>query len=128
MTPWGAAPLTVLALLAADARAADAARGEVLFQHCYSCHSIETGETGLEGPNLRGIVGRRIAAQDGFAYSPALQALAERQERWSEALLDRYFEAPYRLVPRTSMSFPGLSDSSERADLVAYLRAIPEGN
>jgi cytochrome c len=102
----------------------DPVRGEKLFQYCYSCHSVQPGETNLEGPNLRGIIGREIASQEGFAYSPALRAFAGQEERWSEALLDRFIAAPYKLVPKTRMAFPGMEAQDERADLIAYLRSI----
>jgi len=108
---------------ASRAQAGDTVRGERLFQYCFSCHSVERGETTLPGPNLRGIVGRRIAAQNGFAYSPSMRAFAEREALWSEALLDRYLAAPYVVVPRTSMSFPGIAEPEERSDLIAYLRS-----
>jgi cytochrome c len=98
-----------------------------VFQYCYACHSVQAGETSLPGPNLRGIVGRPIAAREDFAYSLAMRAFAEHEGRWSEALLDRYLAAPYKLVPKTSMSFPGIADDGERADLIAYLRTTGEG-
>jgi cytochrome c len=104
----------------------DPGRGETVFQYCFSCHSVEPGETNLQGPNLRGIIGRRIAAQEGFAYSPAMLAFAEREGRWSEALLDRYVEAPEKIVPKTTMSFPGIDEDDECADLLAYLRATSQ--
>jgi cytochrome c len=124
-----AGPLAALLLLAASvpsAGAGDTGRGERVFQYCYACHSVEPGETGLQGPNLRGIVGRRIAAERGFGYSPAMRAFAEREERWSDALLDRYLAAPDKVVPQTSMGFPGLAEAQERADLMAYLRAAAD--
>jgi cytochrome c len=71
---------------------------------------------------LHGIVGRRIAAEADFAYSPAMRAFAGRDELWSEALLDRFLAAPSDLVPKTSMEFRGVDDETERADLLAYLR------
>jgi cytochrome c2 len=37
--------------------AGEVARGEVVFQKCYACHSVVPGETGLTGPNLFGVVG-----------------------------------------------------------------------
>src|SRR5215208_3459786 len=94
----------------AFAELGDPIRSEKLFQYCFSCHSVERGETTLQGPNLRGIVGSRIAAQDGFAYSPSMRAFAEQEARWSEALLDLYLAAPYEVIPRTSMSFPGIAE------------------
>jgi cytochrome c len=120
-------PLAGLFAIAATAtwaaESGDPARGEKVFQYCYSCHSVQPDETGLQGPNLHGIVGRRIAAQADFAYSPAMRAFAGREERWSEALLDRFLTAPSGLVPKTSMEFRGVDDETERADLLAYLRA-----
>jgi cytochrome c len=121
------APLALVLSVAATGAAAgggDPVRGEKLFQYCYSCHSVQPDETNLEGPNLRGIVGREIASQKGYAYSPALRAFARHEERWSEALLDRFIAAPYRLVPKTRMAFPGMDAQDERADLIAYLRSI----
>lgn len=94
-----------------------------MFQYCYSCHSVQPDETNLQGPNLHGVVGRRIASQEGFSYSPALRAFAQHEERWSVELLDRYLAAPYKLVPKTTMAVPGVEAQDERADLIAYLRS-----
>jgi cytochrome c len=110
-----------IAAAGAHADGGDPVRGEKVFQYCYSCHSVQPEETNLQGPNLHGIVGRRIASQEGFPYSPALRAFAQHEERWSEALLDRYLAAPYRLIPKTSMAFAGIEMPDERADLIAYL-------
>ena len=121
------ASLAALALAlftnAAMAQAGDARRGERVFQYCYSCHSVVPGETGLQGPNLVGIVGRPVAAQQDFEYSPAMRAFAAREPVWTEELLDRFVAAPARIVPQTSMEFPGVDDAIERADLLAYLGA-----
>jgi cytochrome c len=114
------------AVMASAARAEDVAvmRGEKVFQYCFSCHSVKSGETNLQGPNLRGIVGGKIASQPGFEYSPAMRAFAQRHERWSGKLLDRYIADPQQVVPLTSMGFHGVSEREERADLLAYLRAM----
>jgi cytochrome c len=113
-----------LAWAAPAGAAGDRMRGEKVFQYCYSCHSVEPGDTeGLQGPHLAGIVGRRIAAQAGFDYSPALRAFAEREGVWSEALLDRYLADPLAVVPKTKMAFPGVRDAQEREDLIAFLKA-----
>jgi cytochrome c len=119
-----AAPILLLALLppaGADGRAGDPRRGKVAFQKCYACHALEPGKNDLSGPTLHRILGRRIAAQR-FDYSLALRALAKRRPRWDEALLDRYVADPEAVAPRTSMTFTGMRDARERADLIAYLR------
>jgi cytochrome c len=129
VTPRDALSLAGLLLIVpldAQAEAGDPGRGEKVFQYCYACHSVQPGETSLQGPNLHGIVGRRIAAQEGFPYSPALRAFARQEERWSAALLDRYLAAPFKVVPKTSMGFPGIAENEERADLIAYLRSTGE--
>ncbi len=119
---WPAALLvTGCIAAAASLPAEEARRGERAFQKCYACHSVEAGERGLSGPNLRGIIGRRIAAERGFDYSPALRTLARRHPRWTPSLLDRYFADPEAVVPRTSMAFHGMPDRRERAALIAWL-------
>jgi cytochrome c len=124
---WRLVPAVALLLgitvVGAHAGGGDPVRGEKVFQYCYSCHSMQPDEINLQGPNLWRIVDCKIASQEGFPYSPALRAFAQREDRWSEALLDRYLTAPYKLVPKTSMAFPGIEAQDERADLIAYLRS-----
>jgi cytochrome c len=124
--PVGAA----LALLAAVApalalAAGDPARGERVFKLCAACHALEPSAEPLQGPPLKGVVGAPIAAWEGFEYSPALRSFARTERAWSEDLLDRYLAAPYRVVPKTAMSFPGLQDPEERGDVIAYIKALP---
>lgn len=103
-------------------------RGEVAFQKCYACHSVVPGETGLTGPNLAGVVGRAIAGVPGFEYSAALEALPAKGYRvWTEAALDAFLSSPEDFARGTAMTFIGLPDAEERADLIAYLAATQEG-
>jgi cytochrome c len=121
--------MTVLAVVAfvlspATAHAGDSARGERVFQYCYSCHTVDPSEKAvLQGPSLVGIVGRKIAAQEGFEYSPAMRAFAREHGAWSEDLLDRYVADPGTVVPKTTMAFRGVEEADERVDLLAYLKA-----
>lgn len=112
------------ALTGADAAqdAAADARGARLFQQCYACHSVDRRETGLPGPNLAGVVGRRAASTAGFDYSPAMRAAGARGLVWSEAELDRYLADPEAAMPGTSMSYVGLRRQADRRDLIAWLR------
>jgi cytochrome c len=97
--------------------------GERAYQKCYSCHATEPGKT-LEGPSLRGIVGRRVAAVPGFDYSPAMERFAEKNPRWTARLVDRYAADPEALVPGTSMAFHGMPDPKERRALIDYLESL----
>jgi len=91
------------------------------FQKCYACHSLDPGETGLTGPSLRAIVGRTIAAEPGFAYSPAMRAYAAGQGRWTREALDAFIADPQGVVPGNGMGFFGMRDPAERRALIAYL-------
>lgn len=97
------------------------ATGELVYQKCYSCHALEPGRNDLTGPTLNRIVGRSIAAEQGFDYSPAMRRFAGREPRWTRALIDRFAADPEALVPGTSMAFHGIRDPAERAALIAYL-------
>ena len=97
-------------------------KGERAYQKCYSCHALERGAGKLEGPTLDRVVGRRVAAERGFAYSPALRRFARRHPRWTPKLLDRYVANPEALVPGTSMTFHGIADPAERRALINYLK------
>ena len=113
--------LALLPPAGADGRAGDPRRGKAAYRKCYACHALEPGKNDLSGPTLHRILGRRVASER-FDYSPALRALAKRSRRWDEALLDRYIADPESVAPRTSMTFTGMRDARERADLIAYLR------
>ncbi len=45
---------------------------------------------------------------------------------WTVEALDAYIENPRALVSKTRMSFDGLEDAQERADLMAYLRGFSD--
>jgi cytochrome c len=112
--------LTAGAVWAAEG---DAARGERVFQRCYSCHSVAPSETAqLQGPSLHGILGRPAAAVAGFDYSDAMKAKAATGLVWTLDALDRFIADPDAVVPGTPMVvLPPLRDAQDRADLIAYL-------
>jgi cytochrome c len=97
-------------------------KGERVFLKCFSCHTLNPGAAKLPGPDLVAIIGRKTAAQSGFAYSEAMQRFAARNGRWTASLLDRYIADPEQIVPGTSMAFPGIRDANERKELLDYLR------
>jgi cytochrome c len=96
-----------------------AARPPAAFAQCMACHSVEPGRT-MIGPSLHGVVGRKAASLPGFAYSPALKASGLT---WDEATLDKWIEAPARLVPGTRMTYAGMPDAASRKALIAWLAA-----
>jgi cytochrome c len=108
-------------LMAAPA-SADPARGERVFQRCHSCHSIVDDGSKLQGPNLRGVIGRRAGALPGFDYSDAMIAAGKNGVVWTRETLDRYIADPEAVVPGSTMAPPpGLNDPAMRADVIDYL-------
>jgi cytochrome c len=101
------------------ARSADnPARGKILFLRCASCHDVSPSQTAKIGPNLYGVVGRKVASQDGYAYSPALRAQAFV---WDEAHLDQWLTNPNAVAPGTAMAFAGIADPADRRAIITYL-------
>jgi cytochrome c len=87
------------------------------------------GETGLTGPNLSGVVGRAVASAPDFDYSDALEALRARgYDTWTRAALDAFLRSPEELVPGTTMTFVGMPDPRERAELIAWLARTGVGS
>ena len=95
----------------------DAAAGEKLFRRCIACHKVEEGKHGV-GPSLWGVVGRDVAAVEGYNYSSAMQA---HEGAWTPAALSDYLENPKAVVPGTKMAFPGLKDMQDRIDVITYM-------
>lgn len=93
-------------------------RGQLLFASCTGCHAVNDGKTHAIGPDLAGVVGRRIASADGYVYSNALNNLSGR---WTEETLDAFLANPQSFAPDNSMIFNGFSDSSDRAAIISYL-------
>jgi len=106
----------------AQARDPVVERGRVLFNRCYACHTAYGNELAGHGLSLWRILGRRAGSVRGFDYSPAMRARGREGLVWREAELDRFLTDPLAMVPGTSMPFPGISDSRERAALIAFLR------
>ena len=104
-----------------ESQAIDLRTGQRAYQKCYSCHALEPENNDLTGPTLYRIVGRPIAGDPGFGYSPAMRSFAEREQRWDKNLLDKFIADPEAMVPGTSMTFHGVGDPAERAALIAFL-------
>lgn len=110
--------------LAAAPAAGEPARGAALFRQCAACHSVEPG-LHLTGPSLARIWNQRAGTAAGFGrYSAALKHTGIT---WDAATIDRWLARPQALVPETTMTFQGVADARQRADLIAYLQALAEG-
>ena len=119
---------TALALAACAAPAAsnnaalrgDPSAGEAIYARCLACHVLAYDRT---GPRHCGLFGRRAGSVKGFAYSDAMQ---RSKIVWNEKTLDRFLANPLKAVPGTAMGYAGVTDRTERADLIAYLKQAGE--
>ena len=105
----------VLAVVAPAAAAPDPVRGEQVYGRCLACHALAYDRV---GPRHCGLIGRPAGSVAGFVYSPAMKRSGIV---WSERALDRFLAAPMQAMPGTAMTYDGIADAKERADLIAYL-------
>jgi len=96
---------------------ADPAKGEATFKKCTSCHTATQGGAAGIGPNLFGVVGRAVASS-AFAYSDDLK---KHGGNWDWAALDAWLKSPKAVAAGTKMTFAGLSDGADRANVIAFL-------
>jgi cytochrome c len=115
----GLAAAVTLAALAPAWSAADANRGERVFGACAACHSLEPNRS-MTGPSLAGLWGRKAGSVPSFPrYSSALQASGIV---WNDKTLDDWIRDPQHLVPGNDMTFEGIKNDQQRADLLAFLK------
>tara|TARA_B110001454_G_C12670497_1_gene413540 strand:+ start:667 stop:1278 length:612 start_codon:yes stop_codon:yes gene_type:complete len=97
---------------------ADVAKGEKVFAKCAACHTINQGGANGIGPNLYGALGKPHGHVAGFAYSDALKKVPGN---WDFAGLDKWLTSPRDYAPGTKMTFAGLGNPVDRANLIAWL-------
>jgi cytochrome c2 len=95
--------------------------GQIVALRCAGCHSLGQGEEHRLGPNLWNIVGQKIGAAPGYAYS---DGMAGTGGRWTAKTLDRFLENPSGFIKGTKMQFSGIADAEERKSLTAYLTSL----
>lgn len=112
----------------------DAEAGEKAFKKCKACHMIANGDEvlfkgGKTGPNLYGIVGTAMGAQEGFKYGSGLIAANEAGLAWDEESITAYVTDPKAYLKdvtgdsaaKTKMTFK-LKKGGE--DVAAFLASV----
>jgi cytochrome c len=118
------ATLGALVLAAASpSMAADAKNGQTQFRgQCGMCHAAGEGDgEGGIGPNLAGVIGRKVGGDPDFAAYT--QALTDDKDVWTEASLAAFLENPQKVIPGTAMPVR-VGSATDRADLAAYLATV----
>jgi cytochrome c len=99
---------------------ADPAKGQQVFNKCTACHTVEKGAPNQLGPNLWGVLGEPVGKGHGFAFSPAL---AEKGGTWNWDNLSEWLTSPKAFAPGTKMTFAGISNPQDRANVIAFLNS-----
>ena len=105
----------------------DSVQGPAVFKKCQSCHQVGEDSKNRVGPQLNDIFGRSAGGLAGAKYSKSMIDAGEDGLVWSAETLDTFLENPKSLVAKTRMSFRGLKDKGDRANLIAYLREFSDG-
>lgn len=96
-------------------------RGSLVASQCQSCHALESDAPSGLGPNLWGVVGRRVASRSDYAYSDALKTLGGA---WTPERLREFVRSPGSVAPGTKMAIASSYTDEQLADLIAYLRTL----
>jgi len=118
-----AVAIAMLALTALPYRAmaepSAAARGERMYRACAPCHSLEPNRN-MTGPSLAEVWNRKSGSLASFPrYSPALKSAGLI---WTDDTLGEWIKDPQHFIPGNTMTFAGMKDARQRADLLAFLK------
>jgi cytochrome c len=111
--------LACLMLASTSAGAEEA--GARQFEPCRACHSLDPAARGLPGPNLAGLIGRKVGGDGAFDYSPVLRKARDEGLVWDETRLDAFLADPAEMFPGLWMATRGIDDDADRRALVRFL-------
>lgn len=101
----------------------NAVAGAEVFKKCMACHRVGPSAKNGVGPVLNGVLGRAAGVYPNYRYS---QAMKNSHLKWDSETLAKYLKSPKEIVPGNKMAFAGLRDSTEVADIIAYLSLYDE--
>ena len=98
----------------------DLVHGEKIFKKCSACHMVASDGKNKIGPNLWGVVGRKVASVPDYKYSKALAAYSKN---WTFEEVNGFLIKPQAHVRGTKMAFTGLRKEKDRASVILYLNS-----
>ena len=102
---------------------ADISKGAKVFKKCSQCHVVEKDGVNKIGPALWDIVNKKAGSKEDFKYS---DALASYESKWTYDELNGFLKNPKKYIKGTKMAFVGLKKSSDRANVILYLRSFSD--
>lgn len=105
------------------AAASNVEAGKDVFKKCAACHTPNKGGENKVGPNLFGVIGRKLGSHAGFAYSDAVK---NKGGDWTYETMAAYLHNPKDSIPGNKMAFAGVPDTQDLVDVIAYLRTLDD--
>ncbi|MCQ6257743.1 cytochrome c family protein [Pseudomonas sp. Q11] len=106
----------------------DPKRGETVFQQCSICHQIGPMARNGIGPNLTGVLNRKMGSLTDFSYETGLQKAAQAGISWDETKVFNWLADPQGYIRgvvhddsvNTKMTVK-VSDEQARRDVISYI-------
>jgi len=106
--------------------AEELAQAKVDFIWCRFCHTVEPDPVHRIGPNLNGIIGRRVGSKEKYFYTRSFRKAADEGLIWTEESLDDFLARPKELYPGNRMRYDPVEDPDKRARIIKYLKAYAQ--
>src|SRR5438270_8295903 len=97
---------------------ADPAKGQQTFNKCMACANADKGGANQRGRNMWDVIGEASGQGKGFAFSPALSG---KGGTWNWDNLSQWLSSPKAFAPGNKMTFAGLGNPEDRANVIAFL-------
>ena len=100
--------------------------GQVQSKKCASCHTFDKGGKNGVGPNQWGLVGSSWAHKDDYHALPQALGLRKKGKKnlGRRRTLSDFLTNPMKDIPGTKMSFAGIKNPQDRANLIAWLGTL----
>jgi cytochrome c len=98
-------------------------KGQAIAKQCQACHTFAKGGPNRVGPNLWDVVGEARGEGRGFNFSKAMKA---KGGKWTFEELDKFLTDPRGYISGTAMTFAGIKNEQQRADVIDYLHSLSD--
>jgi cytochrome c len=98
-------------------------KGQAIAKQCQACHTFAKGGPNRVGPNLWDVVGEARGEGRGFNFSKAMK---EKGGKWTFEELDKFLADPRGYISGTAMTFAGIKNEQQRADVIDYLHTLSD--